>query len=147
VPGGRGRYDVKALTYLEQALAPTLRPGQIVVMGQPLFPQGQENEGDHLAQGLRARLTAALLAGLQPNRAGVLEGEVDLAASRGTHPRSADRGDGRGALRGVGSGHPGVLRALRLQLDGSTAKTAATRVARQGRAVCSFSCVSPLVAC
>ena len=78
-------------------------------------------EGRSLAP--KKRLSAALLARPQSDRAGVLEGQRAPEARRGAHPRVADRGDGPGAVCGVGEGCPGVLRALRLQRDGSTATT------------------------
>ena len=49
-------------TYLEQVLAPTLRPGQMVVMDNLFCPQGRQSKGDRRGEGLRARLPAALLA-------------------------------------------------------------------------------------
>jgi hypothetical protein len=96
--------------------------------GQPICPQGWEGEGDHRGERLRASLPATLFTGLQSNRAGVLEGEGDPAASRGTHSRIAARSDGQGAGGAHGPGCSRVFRPLRLPFDGSAAITSALGV-------------------
>jgi transposase len=79
--------------------------------GQPLFSQGREGARDRRGSRLRAHLPASLLAGLQSDRAGILEGQGADAPSRSAHPRIADRGDGEGAH---GPRRPRLLRELRL---------------------------------
>jgi len=112
--------------YLERVLAPTLSPGQVVVMDNLLRPTR--------AGGYRrsSRVGAASCSTcrptrrtIEPHRARVLEDQGALATSRGENPRNADRGDGDGALGGIGEGCPQVLRALWLPFDGSTAMTKA----------------------
>src|ERR671916_1566140 len=66
---------------------------------------------------------AALLAGHEPHRAGLLQGQGAPAAGRVAHPRGADRRDGPGAGRRVRRRRTRVLRALRLPLGGPTAMT------------------------
>ncbi|MBA3423812.1 MAG: transposase [Rubrobacter sp.] len=72
--------------YVEKALAPSLRAGQVVVDGQPLGPQGREDQGAHRGEELRAGLPAALLAGPQPHRAGLLQAQGAAARGRGPQP-------------------------------------------------------------
>ena len=50
--------------YVEQALAPSLSPGRVVVMDNLLRPTRGEDRGDHRGARMRVALCAALLAGL-----------------------------------------------------------------------------------
>jgi hypothetical protein len=61
------------------------------------------------------------LAGPQPHRRGVLEGQGAPAAIPRANPRIADRGDGSSVGCGVSSGRLGLFQTLRLPLGGPTA--------------------------
>ena len=80
--------------YLERVLAPTLRPGRVVVVDNLSAHKGGRVKEIVEGRGCELLLSAALLAGLQSDRAGVLEGKGAPAASRGAHPRGADRSEG-----------------------------------------------------
>src|SRR5215212_150043 len=59
---------------------------------------------------MRASVPAALLAGPQPHRGGVLEGEGDLEEGPSPNPRNAHRNHGPGAGGGGPFGRPRLLR-------------------------------------
>ena len=93
--------------------------------GQPIGTQGEQGARADRGKGLRASLPTALLAGPQPHRGGILEGEGVVAAGKSTIPRGLDRGDGQGVGCGDYEGHSRVLQALRLSTSGPTSMTAA----------------------
>jgi hypothetical protein len=78
-------------TYLEGVLAPSLRPGQVIVMDNLSSHKGQgrEDQGDRRAEGLRAGLPAALLARSQPHRRSLRQAQGAARRSRRTHPRGS----------------------------------------------------------
>jgi hypothetical protein len=96
--------------------------------GQPHGPQGRAGEGSHRGARLRVRLPAALLARLQPHRAGLLQAQGVATQGRSSHPRGADRGHGSGVVHHQRPGRLGLLRPLRLPVRGPTAMTAALAV-------------------
>src|SRR5919202_2221002 len=69
--------------------------------GQPLRPQRSKDTRAHRGGGMRAHIPAALLAGSQPHRGGILEGEGDLEEGPSPNPRTAHRHRGSGALSAV----------------------------------------------
>ena len=73
--------------YVEKALAPSLRAGQVVVMDNLSAHKGEDQEA-HRGEEPRAGLPAALLAGPQPHRAGLLQAQG--AALRGAEARSRE---------------------------------------------------------
>ncbi len=116
-------------TYLEGVLAPTLEPGQsVVVMDNLSAHKGGrvkeiiEGRGCELLCTCRLTRQSSIRSSRRSRRS-----RASYAQGRGAHPQGADRGDGTGAGGGDGSGGPGILRALRLQLDGSTALQSAVR--------------------
>jgi hypothetical protein len=109
------------LAYLEQVLGPRLEPGDVVVM---------DNLAAHKVAGVRSliearagtiTLSAALLARLQPHRAGLVEDQRVAAGGQSPHPPAAGR-CGHSRLR---RHHPGkrcrLVRTLRIS-DISTMK-------------------------
>ena len=60
-------------TYLEEVLCPTLEKGQVVVVMDNLSSHKGESQAADRGQRMRARLSAALFAGLQPHRASLLQ--------------------------------------------------------------------------
>ena len=105
--------------HVEKALAPSLRAGQVVVMDNLSAHKGEDQEA-HRGEEPRAGLPAALLAGPQPHRAGLLQAQGAAARGRGPQPRGPDRGDGGGAIGGHRPGCIGLLQILRLPLPGPT---------------------------
>lgn len=118
--------------YLERVLAPTLEPGQILVMDNL-----SAHKGGRVKEIVEGR-GCELLCSCHPTRRTSIRLSRPSRRSRGScakpygsHPRSADRGDGSSALSGVDEGCSGVLRTLRLPFDGSTAMTYALGAAEQ----------------
>jgi hypothetical protein len=102
------------VTFVRDALCPALRPGQVVVMDNLAAHKGRgHRQGDRVGR-LPARLSPAVLAGLQPDRADVVEGETGTAH----HCRPHRRDTGPGDLRRVENDHASrlqrLLRPLRL---------------------------------
>ncbi len=95
--------------YIERVLAPTLRAGQVVVADNLAAHKGEEVCELVEAQGCELLFLAALLAGLQPHRGGVLEDQRPFAQGGDAHSRGADRGDGGGDLGGHDPGRSGLL--------------------------------------
>lgn len=71
VAGGTTKEVFEA--YVERVLAPTLRPGQVVVLDNLAAHKGEVGARAGRGAGLRSSLPAGVLAGLQPHRGGVLE--------------------------------------------------------------------------
>ena len=71
---------------MEHVLAPTLEPGRLVVMDNLCAHKGARVK--EIIEGMQAPSLAALLAGLQSDRAGLLEGQGVDTQSRGAHPRA-----------------------------------------------------------
>ena len=107
--------------YVEQALAPTLKEGQCVVMDNLSAHKGEKVRQLVEAKGCRLIVPAAVLAGPELHRGGVLEGEGELEEGTGQKPRGDDRSHRSGNLRGHGPGCPRLLRTLWLPLAGTTA--------------------------
>ena len=115
--------------YVGRALAPALRPGQVVVL---------DNLGAHKGERVRELIEERGVASCcscratrpepQPHRGGVLEGEGVVAAGRITNPKGLGRGDGQGVGCGDRRGHPRVHQALRLPVFGPTSMTTALGV-------------------
>jgi DDE superfamily endonuclease len=61
-------------TYLQELLCPTLKRGQVVVMDNLSAHKG-EGKGTDRGKGMRARLPAALLTGLQSHRKSLLQAQ------------------------------------------------------------------------
>jgi len=106
--------------YVEQALAPTLLPGQVVVMDNL-----SSHKGERVRELIEGRGCEALY--LPPYSSPDLNPIEEafskvkalfVAAGRSTNPRGAGRGAGPGVGRGDGPRRPRVLRALRLPFTG-----------------------------
>jgi hypothetical protein len=69
--------------YLEEALVPALRPGQIVVMDKPLFAQGTADQVAHRGRRMRAVVLATLLTRLQPHRGSLRQAQGASAQGGG----------------------------------------------------------------
>ena len=78
--------------YLREMLVPALREGDMVVMDN-LSVHKARGEGADRGSGRAAPLPAALLAGLQSDRGGVLEDQEPHSQGRGARPRSPPRRD------------------------------------------------------
>ncbi len=74
--------------YVRQILAPTLRPGDIVILDN-LLPQGRCRSGSHPSCRRDTTVPAALLAGLQPNRECLLQAQGAPAEGCDPHHRRA----------------------------------------------------------
>ena len=117
--------------YLEWVLAPTLRPGQTVVMDNLSAHKGGQVREIVEGRGVELLYLPPYSPDFNPIEGGLLEGQRAAQEGRGAHPRGADRRDGPGAGRRVRPRRTRVLRALRLPLGGPTAMTNALR--RLGR--------------
>ena len=85
-------------TYLERVLAPSLCPGQVVVMDNL-----SSHKGPQVRQFLEARGCELLyLPAYSPHRRSVCQDKGAVAQSRGAHPRSPLGSDGRGSRHGDG---------------------------------------------
>jgi hypothetical protein len=100
--------------YLRELLCPRLKVGQIVVMDNPSVHRSAWVRELIEQEGASVVLLPPLLAGLQPHRRSLLEGEGALEEGGCEDPRRALRGDASGARRGHGRGCTGLLRTLRL---------------------------------
>ena len=114
--------------YVKQALAPALRPGQVVVVMDNLGA----HKGERVVRELIGEwgcevlyLPPALLAGAQPHRGGVLQGQGCPAPKRREDPGGFGGGDGKSAGRGNGPRRPGFLGALWLPSTGPISVTTA----------------------
>jgi len=76
------------LAYVEQFLAPTLEPGDIVIMDN-LQPQSHWRAGSNRSVRCKPDLLASLLARSQSNRTGVCNAQGTAAKGRRTHSRGA----------------------------------------------------------
>ncbi len=112
---------------LERVLAPTLRPGQVVVRDNFASHKGEKVR--ELIQGRGCGLLPApLLARLQPDRGGIREGQDAAGQGQGPHPRGIGGGARRGPRLGHGPRRPRLLKAaLRLPPSGSTTMTDTVR--------------------
>jgi hypothetical protein len=86
--------------YLEKVLLPSLRRGQVVVMDNISTHKGERVKEFVRSAGGCETLSAAVLAGLQPHRRGLLEGQRSSSQGRGQEPRSAGEGYGQRARGG-----------------------------------------------
>src|SRR4051812_44784847 len=96
VSGGRRLHDaggVRGLPGAPFGTRLTARAGR--GDGQPLLTQRFSRAAPDRGSGLRAIVLAALLAGSQPHRGSLLEGQGAAAQLRGAYSRSSGRGDGR----------------------------------------------------
>ncbi|CAN5287096.1 hypothetical protein BH24ACT19_BH24ACT19_15550 [soil metagenome] len=103
--------------YVEQILAPSLRPGQVVVMDNLAVHKGE------LVEERSCELVFLLPYSLDLNPIEEAFSKVKgFCASRGEDPRSPDRGDREGAGRGDIPGCLRLLRALRIPTSGCAPK-------------------------
>jgi hypothetical protein len=117
--------DQRRLVFVDEmgtttSLAPTLRPGQVVVMDNLASHKGEKVRELIDGMGLGVVVPAPLLAGLQTDRGGILEGQGACCARLGPHPRGIGGGAGRGPRRGLDPRRSRLLRALRLPPSGAT---------------------------
>jgi hypothetical protein len=75
--------------YLERVLAPSLSPGRVMVMDNLSAHKGGRVRELIEARGCELVYPPALLAGPQPDRGGLRQGQGALATGRGAHPRNA----------------------------------------------------------
>jgi hypothetical protein len=111
--------------YVEEALAPSLHPGQVVVMDNLTAHKGERVRELIEERGRELVFLPPYSPDFNTIEQAFRGGQGNATQSRGTHERSADRSDRQGALCGDGHGRFGVLRALRLPGNGPTAMTAA----------------------
>jgi DDE superfamily endonuclease len=110
--------------YLQSVLAPSLEPGQVVVMDNlsshkgPRVRELVEERGCTLLYLPRPTLPRS-----QPHRRSVLEDKGPTARCRGAYPRGSHRSDGRSSRRGNWGRCSGLLRASRLPRSGPSAMT------------------------
>lgn len=102
------------LAYVREVLSPTLREGDIVVMDNLSAHQVASVREAIEAARRAARVPAAVLARLQPDREALVEAQDLLAAGQGAHARGAGSGPEAGAADHYGSGGACVVRSLRL---------------------------------
>ena len=114
--------------YVERFLAPSLRPGQVVVLDNLGVHKTEGVRDPHRGSWMRAVVPAGLLAaGAQPHRGGLQQGEGTPQEVGGAHTGSFGRGDGRGALFRDAPGRSGMVRSLRLRVRGPTFMNTAVR--------------------
>ena len=83
-----GPINGRAFTaYVEQFLVPTLAPGDIVIMDNLRFPQGKGRTPRHPRRRRQTAVPTALLARLEPHRAGLLQAQDPDAKGRRTNRR------------------------------------------------------------
>ena len=112
------------VAYLERVLAPTLVPGQVVVMDDLSAHKGGRVEQILGEAGCGPRCTCRpTLRTSTPSSRPSPRSRARCAKSRGAHPRGASGSDVPGAGRADGERRPGVLRPLRLPNGGPTALT------------------------
>jgi hypothetical protein len=109
--------------YVEQVLAPALRPGQIVVMDNLAAHKGERVRELVEGSGCGLSYLPPYSSGPQPHRGGVLEGQDLPAARRGSNTRGAGGGYGASARRGDAPGRTRLLQTLRLRPSGSISMT------------------------
>ena len=113
---------------LERVLAPTLRPGQVVVIDNFASHKGEKVRELIEGRGCEFVVPAPLLAGIQPDRGGIREGQDGAGQDQGPHPRGIGGGARRGPRLGHGPRLPRLLKAaLRLPPSGSTTMTDTVR--------------------
>ena len=113
VPGGGGCHYPRSLRDLFRAdvkCSVTARSDS--GHGQPLLAHKGKYRRADVGARLRASLPAALLAGSQPYRRGVLQGQGVVARGRSPHLRGRGGDDRQGALGGHCPGRSRLLRAL-----------------------------------
>ena len=74
--------------YVEKALAPTLREGDIVILGQSRYPSRQGGARAHPIRRRQALLPAKILPRPEPDRTGLRQAQASAAQSRRAHRRS-----------------------------------------------------------
>jgi hypothetical protein len=118
--------------YVEQALASTLRPGQVVVQ-VVVMDNLEAHNGERVRKLIQGRSCEVLY--LPPYSPELNPIEEAFSKVKGVSPAPNQRedaagpcrGDGKGAGRGDGPRRPKVLRALRLPASGPTFMTDAVR--------------------
>jgi hypothetical protein len=91
VPGGRRPKTTEAVfeAYLQRALAPSLCPGQVVVMDNLSSHKGFSGARAHRDAGVRVGVLAALLARSQSHRRSIRQAHKALLRKAGSRTREA----------------------------------------------------------
>ena len=111
-------------TYVEQVLAPTLSPGQTVVLDNLGAHKGERVHGLIERRGCELVFLPAYSPDFSPIRRGLLQAQGAVAKGEGPHQGGASRGDGAVARRGDGAGREGLVRPLWLRCRSVAMRTA-----------------------
>jgi hypothetical protein len=113
--------------YVEEALVPSLRSGQVVVMDNLTAHKGERVRDLIEERGCEFVYLPPYSPDFNPIEQAFskLEASLCRAEARTHHPRGADRGHGSGVVHHQRPGRLGLLRPLRLPVRGPTAMTAA----------------------